>query len=71
MFIVNLRRSIEVLLLLARTGALIDLVSGLLGTGIGYAVLTEFPTQEAFQPGNLPIDIEQGAYLQMANSGFR
>lgn len=43
-------------------GAMIGLVGGLLGAGIGYAVLLAFPSREAFQPGNLPIDIAQGAY---------
>jgi len=43
-------------------GAMIGLVGGLLGAGIGYAVLLAFPSREAFQPGNLPIDITQGAY---------
>jgi lipoprotein-releasing system permease protein len=43
-------------------GAMIGLVGGLLGAGIGYAVLLAFPSREAFQPGNLPIDIDQGAY---------
>lgn len=43
-------------------GAMIGLVGGLMGAGIGYAVLLAFPSREAFQPGNLPIDIAQGAY---------
>ncbi len=43
-------------------GAMIGLVGGLLGAGIGYAVLLAFPGREEFKPGNLPIDIAQGAY---------
>lgn len=43
-------------------GAMIGLVGGLLGAGIGYAVLLAFPGREAFKPGDLPIDIAQGAY---------
>lgn len=43
-------------------GAIIGLVGGLLGAGIGYLVLLMFPTREEFRPGNLPIDIAQGAY---------
>ncbi len=43
-------------------GAMIGLVGGLLGAGIGYAVLLAFPGREAFKPGGLPIDIAQGAY---------
>ena len=43
-------------------GALIGLVGGLLGAGIGYLVLLAFPSQDEFRPGNLPIDISQGAY---------
>jgi len=43
-------------------GAMIGLVGGLFGAGIGYAVLLAFPGREAFKPGGLPIDIAQGAY---------
>jgi len=43
-------------------GALIGLVGGLLGAGIGYLVLLGFPSRETFQPGDLPIDVAQGAY---------
>ncbi len=43
-------------------GALIGMVGGLLGAGIGYLVLLAFPSQDEFRPGNLPIDISQGAY---------
>jgi lipoprotein-releasing system permease protein len=43
-------------------GAMIGLVGGLLGAGLGYAVLLAFPTREELRPGGLPIDIAQGAY---------
>jgi lipoprotein-releasing system permease protein len=43
-------------------GAMIGLVGGLFGAGIGYLVLLGFPSRDAFQPGDLPIDIAQGAY---------
>ena len=43
-------------------GAMIGLAGGLFGAGVGYAVLLAFPSRDAFQPGNLPIDIAQGAY---------
>jgi lipoprotein-releasing system permease protein len=41
---------------------MIGLIGGLLGAVIGYSVLLAFPTREEFKPGNLPIDIAQGAY---------
>jgi lipoprotein-releasing system permease protein len=43
-------------------GAMIGLVGGLAGAGIGYLALLGFPSREAFQPGDLPIDVAQGAY---------
>jgi len=43
-------------------GAMIGLVGGLTGAGIGYGVLLAFPGREDFKPGGLPIDIAQGAY---------
>ncbi len=43
-------------------GAMIGLVGGLLGAGIGYGVLLAFPGRDEFKPGGLPIDIAQGAY---------
>ncbi len=43
-------------------GAMIGLVGGLLGAGIGFAALLAFPGRDAFKPGDLPIDIAQGAY---------
>lgn len=43
-------------------GALIGLAGALLGAGIGYMVLLAFPGRETFKPGDLPIDVSQGAY---------
>ncbi|MCG6121549.1 MAG: ABC transporter permease [Microvirga sp.] len=43
-------------------GAMIGLSGGALGAAIGYLTLLAFPSREEFQPGNLPIDIAQGAY---------
>ncbi len=43
-------------------GALIGLMGGLLGAGIGYAALLPFPTSDAFETGVLPMDITQGSY---------
>lgn len=43
-------------------GAMIGLLGGLIGAGIGYLVLLSFPAREALEPGGLPIDIAQGAY---------
>ncbi len=43
-------------------GAMIGMAGGLFGAGVGYAVLLAFPSRDEFQPGNLPIDIAQGAY---------
>jgi lipoprotein-releasing system permease protein len=43
-------------------GALIGLMGGLLGAGLGYLSLLPFPLPEATSPGGLPIDIRQGAY---------
>ncbi len=51
-----------VIIVFVSQGAIIGLVGGLLGAGIGYLVLLAFPPREAFRPGNLPIDIAQGAY---------
>lgn len=51
-----------VVLVFVMQGSLIGLFGGLLGAGSGYAVLLAFPSREEFQPGNLPIDIAQGAY---------
>jgi lipoprotein-releasing system permease protein len=43
-------------------GALIGVMGGLLGAGIGYLALLPFPTRDAFRSGTLPIDITQGSY---------
>lgn len=43
-------------------GALIGLLGGLLGAGAGYAALLPFPPLDQFKPGNMPVDIRQGAY---------
>ena len=51
-----------VLVVFVSQGALIGLMGGLLGAGLGYLALLGFPTREEFVPGNLPIDIRQGAY---------
>jgi lipoprotein-releasing system permease protein len=51
-----------VLVVFVSQGALIGLMGGLLGAGMGYLALLGFPTRDAFKPGSLPIDIRQGAY---------
>ena len=51
-----------VLVVFVTQGALIGLMGGLLGAAFGYLALLGFPTREEFAPGNLPIDIRQGAY---------
>jgi lipoprotein-releasing system permease protein len=51
-----------VVLVFVLQGALIGLMGGLLGAGIGYASLLPFPTRDAFRSGTLPIDITQGSY---------
>ncbi|PZX13970.1 ABC transporter permease [Celeribacter halophilus] len=43
-------------------GALIGLLGGIMGAGLGYLALLPFPTREAFRPGTLPLDITQGSY---------
>ncbi len=43
-------------------GALIGVMGGLLGAGVGYLALLPFPTREAFRSGTLPMDITQGSY---------
>ena len=43
-------------------GALIGVMGGLLGAGIGYLALLPFPTRDAFRSGTLPMDITQGSY---------
>ncbi len=51
-----------VLVVFVSQGALIGLMGGLLGAGLGYLALLGFPTRDEFVPGDLPIDIRQGAY---------
>ncbi|WP_172123262.1 MULTISPECIES: FtsX-like permease family protein [unclassified Devosia] len=43
-------------------GALIGILGGLIGAGLGYAVLSPFPVPELAPPGGLPVDVRQGAY---------
>ncbi|KKB76325.1 hypothetical protein VW29_19795 [Devosia limi DSM 17137] len=43
-------------------GALIGILGGLIGAGIGYAALSPFPVPELAPPGGLPVDVRQGAY---------
>src|SRR5690606_18011996 len=43
-------------------GALIGIVGGLIGAGLGYAALSPFPVPELAPPGGLPVDVRQGAY---------
>ena len=43
-------------------GALIRLLGGITGAGLGYLALLPFPPREAFEPGTLPMDITQGSY---------
>ena len=43
-------------------GALIGLMGGLTGAGLGYLALLPFPSRDAFQAGTLPLDITQGSY---------
>ncbi|MCB6179064.1 ABC transporter permease [Rhodobacter sp. Har01] len=43
-------------------GALIGVMGGLLGAGVGYLALLPFPPRDAFRSGTLPMDITQGAY---------
>ena len=44
-------------------GAMIGLVGGLLGAGLGYLSLLPFPPPELTSGGGLPVDYRQGAYL--------
>ena len=43
-------------------GALIGILGGLLGAGLGYLALSPFPVPELATTGDLPIDVRQGAY---------
>src|SRR5690606_32910537 len=43
-------------------GALIGIIGGLVGAGLGYLSLLPFPLPELAPPGGLPIDVRQGSY---------
>jgi lipoprotein-releasing system permease protein len=43
-------------------GALIGILGGLIGAGLGYLALSPFPVPEMAPPGGLPVDVRQGAY---------
>jgi lipoprotein-releasing system permease protein len=43
-------------------GALIGLIGGVMGAGLGYLALSPFPVPENAAPGGLPVDVRQGAY---------
>ena len=43
-------------------GALIGIIGGLLGAGLGFAALSPFPVPELAPPGGLPVDVRLGAY---------
>ena len=43
-------------------GALVGLLGGLTGAGLGYLALLPFPRRDAFVAGTLPMDITQGSY---------
>lgn len=43
-------------------GALVGLLGGLSGAGLGYLVLSAFPPRDAAHPAAMPIDIGQGAF---------
>jgi lipoprotein-releasing system permease protein len=43
-------------------GALVGLLGGLAGAGIGYLVLSAFPPRDAAHPSVMPIDIGEGAF---------
>lgn len=43
-------------------GALVGLLGGLTGAGLGYLALLPFPSRDEFRSGTLPMDITQGSY---------
>jgi lipoprotein-releasing system permease protein len=43
-------------------GALIGILGGLIGAGLGYLMLSPFPVPELAPPGGLPVDVRQGDY---------
>lgn len=54
------RRFVE--MVFVTQGALIGLVGGLLGAGLGWLALSPFPPPGATEAGGLPIDVAQGGY---------
>ncbi len=51
-----------VVLVFVLQGALIGIIGGLVGAGLGYLALSPFPLPELAPPGGLPIDVRQGSY---------
>lgn len=51
-----------VVLVFVIQGALIGIIGGLVGAGLGYLALSPFPVPELAPPGGLPVDVRQGAY---------
>jgi len=43
-------------------GALIGIIGGLMGAGLGYLALSPFPVPELAEAGGLPVDVRLGAY---------
>lgn len=43
-------------------GALIGILGGLIGAGLGYLALSPFPPPSATSSGGLPVDVRQGAF---------
>lgn len=43
-------------------GALIGILGGLIGAGLGYLALAPFPPPDTVRGGSLPVDVRQGAY---------
>jgi lipoprotein-releasing system permease protein len=58
---IGARRSFVIFVFVTQ-GALIGILGGLIGAGLGYAVLSPFPVPELAPPGGLPVDVRQGAY---------
>lgn len=52
-----------IVLVFMTQGTLIGLLGGLAGAGLAFAALSAFPPIAELRPGNLPIDIAQGAFL--------
>lgn len=51
-----------VVLVFVIQGALVGLIGGLVGAGLGYLALSPFPVPELAPPGGLPVDVRLGAY---------